>query len=184
VLLAPDRCSGPLQASLLHLRMAELCCVCAIINTDLLDTRQASYSKAISHYVETELIPREPLIILDDWLCDECKDPIVNRLEASGMTDEEKGLKNFTRHTLKSLANWEEWDTAFNTQLDQHHEAFTFIGPIPHPMVSPSSGAPQILPIVWSNLVKPDGRVLSMLGWIKVISTTTAQVWAYLCIMY
>jgi hypothetical protein len=51
--------------------------------------------------MEMELIPQETLIILDDWLCDESKDPIVNQLEASGMTDEEKGLKNFTRGTLK-----------------------------------------------------------------------------------
>jgi hypothetical protein len=82
----------------------------------------------------------------------------VSRLEASGMTDKEKGLKSFTRRTLKKLANWDEWDAAFNTQLDQHHEAGTFLAPILHPMVSPSSGAPQILQIVWSNLVKPDGR--------------------------
>jgi hypothetical protein len=158
VLLAPERCSGPPKASPLHLRMADLCCVCAIIHTDQSDTRQATYSEAISHYVETELIPRETLIILDDWLRDGCKDPIVNQLEASGMTDEEKNLKNFTRRTLKTLANWEEWDTAFDMQLDQHHEAGTFLEPIPRPMVSPSGGVPQILRIVWSNLVKPDGR--------------------------
>jgi hypothetical protein len=106
VLLAPERCSGPQKASPLHLRVADLRHVCAIINTDPSDTGQASYSEAISHYVETELIPRETRIILDDWLRDDCKDPIVNRLEASGMTDEEKSLKNFTRRTLKSLANW------------------------------------------------------------------------------
>jgi hypothetical protein len=158
VLLAPERCSGPPQVSPLKFRMADLHCVCAIFNTDPPDTGQASYSKAISLYVEAELIPWKTLIILDDLLHDECKDPMVNRLEASGMTDEEKGPKNFTRRTLKNLANWEEWDTAFNTQLDQHHEAGTFLTPIPHPMVSPSSGAPQILHIVWSNLVKTDGR--------------------------
>jgi hypothetical protein len=60
MLLAPERRSGPLQGSLLHLRMADLCHVCAIINTDPSDTRQASYSEFISHYLETELIPREP----------------------------------------------------------------------------------------------------------------------------
>jgi hypothetical protein len=48
--------------------MADLCCICVIINTDLSDTGQASYSKAISCYMEMELIPRETLIILDDWL--------------------------------------------------------------------------------------------------------------------
>jgi hypothetical protein len=48
--------------------MANHCCVCAIINTDPSDTRQASYSEFISHYLETELIPQETLIVLDDWL--------------------------------------------------------------------------------------------------------------------
>jgi hypothetical protein len=61
------------------------------------------------------------------------------------MTDEEKVLKSFTRRTLKKLANWNEWDAAFDTQLDQHHEAGTFLAPILRPMVSPSGGAPQIL---------------------------------------
>jgi hypothetical protein len=103
VLLAPERCSGPLQGSLLHLRIANLCCVCAIINTDPSDTRQASYSEFISHYLETVLIPRETLIVLDDWLPEEYKDPLVSQLEASGMTDEEKGLKSFKRRTLKKL---------------------------------------------------------------------------------
>jgi hypothetical protein len=128
------------------------------INTDPSDTRRASYSEFISHYLETELIPQETLIVLNDWLPEEYKDPLVNWLEASGMTDKEMGLKSFARHTLKKLANWDKWDAAFGTQLDQHHEAGTFLAPILHPMVSPSGGAPQILQIVWSNLVKPDGR--------------------------
>jgi hypothetical protein len=69
--------------------MANLHCVCAIISTDPSDTRQASYSEFISHYLETELIPRETLIVLDDWLPGAYKDPLVNQLEASGMTDTE-----------------------------------------------------------------------------------------------
>jgi hypothetical protein len=158
VLLAPERHSGPPQGSPLHLRMADLRRVCVIINTDPSDTRQASYSEFVSRYLETELIPRETLIVLGDWLPEEYKDPLVSWLEALGMMDEERGLKSFTRRTLKKLANWDEWDAAFNTQLDQHHEAGTFLALILRPMVSPSGGAPQILRIVWSNLVKPDGR--------------------------
>jgi hypothetical protein len=101
----------------------------------------------------------------------------VNWLEASGMTDKEKGLKSFTRRTLKKLANWDEWDAVFDTQFDQHHEAGTFLAPILRPMVSPSGGSPQIPRIVWSNLVKPD-------GWIEEVGSATAQLWPYLCILY
>jgi hypothetical protein len=41
-------------------------------------------------------------------------------------------------------------------------------------MVSPSSGAPQILQIAWSDLAKSDGS--SLLQWIEVVSTTTMQI--------
>jgi hypothetical protein len=58
VLLAPERHSGPPQASPLHLGMANLHHVCAIINTDPLDTGQSSYPEDVSRYVGTELVPR------------------------------------------------------------------------------------------------------------------------------
>jgi hypothetical protein len=158
VLLAPERRSGSPQASPLHLRMADVRRICALLDVDPTDVGPTRYSKAVTDYMKSELVPRESLIVLDDWLPDGLKDFPIHRLETSGMTDEEKALKSFTRRALKNLDNWKEWDEAFDTQLDQHHEAGTFLEPIPRPTVSPSGGIPQILRIVWSNLVKSDGR--------------------------
>jgi hypothetical protein len=61
---------------------------------------------------------------------------------------EEESLKSFTRRSLKALDNWEEWDAAFDLQLDQHYKAGIFLDPIPRPTISPSGGKPQILRIV------------------------------------
>jgi hypothetical protein len=63
-----------------------------------------------------------------------------------------------TKRYLKALDSWEEWKAVFDLQLDQHYEAGTFLDPIPRPIISPSGGKPQILRIVWSNIVKPSGK--------------------------
>jgi hypothetical protein len=137
--------------------MADLRRVCALPAVEQ-ETGEPGYSKAVAKHILSELIPRESLIFFDDWLPGGSTDLHVHRLEYSGMTDEEKSLKSFTRRSLKALDNWEEWDAAFDLQLDQHYEAGTFLDPIPRPIISPSGGKPQILRIVWSNIVKPCGK--------------------------
>jgi hypothetical protein len=154
VLLAPERRLSSPQASPLHLRMADVRRICALLDVDPADAEPLKYSEVINDYMKMELAPRESLIVLDDWLPNEVKDLPVHRLETSGMTDAEKALKSLTRRALKKLNNWKEWDEAFDTQLNQHHEARTFLEPIPRPTISPSGG----LRTVWSNLVKSDGR--------------------------
>ena len=55
---------------------------------------------------------------------------IIHRLQANGITSEERRLKKFTRHNLKKLTNWPAWDEAFNAQLDNHHESGALGTPI------------------------------------------------------
>jgi hypothetical protein len=45
---------------------------------------------------------------------------LIARLQTSGMTEEERNLKSFTRRTLMKLSNWADWDEAFDAQLDAH----------------------------------------------------------------
>jgi hypothetical protein len=151
VLLAPECRSGPPQGSPLHLRMADLCHVCAIINTDPSDTRQASYSEFVSRYLETELIPQETLIVLDDWLPEEYKDPLVSRLEASGMTDEERGLKSFTRRTLKKLANWDKCSGLDSGIYHNDHDNDLGDSKYGHDCLSISSTATHVFPCCGSS---------------------------------
>ena len=82
----------------------------------------------------------------------------VHRLQADAMTDEERKLTSFNRRKLQRLSNWDDWDAAFDKQLDAHHEAGTFGAPVPRPTSSPDGGPLNILRIVWSNVVKTNGK--------------------------
>jgi hypothetical protein len=77
-----------------------------------------TWIEAVAEHIMSELIPRESLIFFDDWLPGGSTELHVHRLESSGMTEEES-LKSFTRRSLKALDNWEEWDAAFDLQLDR-----------------------------------------------------------------
>ena len=57
-------------------------------------------------------------------------DAILHQLQPDGMSDQEKELKRFTRQSLKTLSNWNEWNDAFNQQLDDHAKAGVFGKPI------------------------------------------------------
>jgi hypothetical protein len=81
---------------------------------------------------------------------------VLRRLQTDGMTPEERELKSFTRRNLQKLPNWDQWDEAFDAQLDAHRLAGAFEMPIPRP--KPVDGRPSnILRIQWSNVVKADG---------------------------
>jgi hypothetical protein len=73
------------------------------------------------------------------------------------MTEEERGLKRFTRRNLQHLSNWSLWDAAFDDQLDAHRKAGTISLPVLHPKRSSDGTPANVLRIQWSNLVKPDG---------------------------
>ena len=79
---------------------------------------------------------------------------IMCRLQTTGMTDQERALKHFTRRNLMRLPNWlSDWRPAFDKQLDAHEKAGTFGPPVPrskHPDA-------KILRLHWANLVKPNG---------------------------
>jgi hypothetical protein len=92
VLLAPERQPSYLLSSPLHLCMADLRRVCALLAVEP-ETDEPGYSKVVAKHILSELIPRESLIFFDDWLPGGSTDLHVHRLESSGMTDEEKSLK-------------------------------------------------------------------------------------------
>jgi hypothetical protein len=82
----------------------------------------------------------------------------VYRLQTDGMTPEERLLPKLTRHRLKKLSNWPEWDAAFDAQLDAHYRDGALGDPVPRPKTNSKGGPPNILQFQWSNCVKTDGR--------------------------
>ena len=72
------------------------------------------------------------------------------------MTDEERGMKSFNRNRLMKLRNWDQWDSAFDSQLEGHADAAT----LGEPVLRSSLGGDEsnLLRIQWSNIVKDGGR--------------------------
>ena len=83
---------------------------------------------------------------------------LVSRLQTSGMTDEEKKLKSFSRRRLMELSNWSTWDDMFDSQWDAHYRDGTLGIPIPRPGPREDGTPPNVLRVQWSNLVKPCGK--------------------------
>jgi len=80
---------------------------------------------------------------------------IVNRLQSSTMTDEERALPKLTRQCLHNLPNWPLWDAACDKQLEAHFTAGAFLAPILHPEHLPSVHL-NILQIHWTFAIKDD----------------------------
>jgi hypothetical protein len=72
----------------------------------------------------------------DSNLADVCAEvhESIHRLQSSHMTDEERALPKLTRRALQKLSNWDEWDKAFDKQLEQHFQD----GTIGHPVAWPT----------------------------------------------
>jgi len=81
---------------------------------------------------------------------------IVNRLQSSMMTDEEKSLPKLTRRRLLTLPNWPVWDAACDKQLEAHYTAGAFLLPIPQPEKVPGTHL-NILRMHWTYAIKDDG---------------------------
>ena len=84
-------------------------------------------------------------------------DSILHQLQTDGMTDQEKELKRLTRRSLKTLPNWNEWNDAFNQQLDEHAKAGVFGEPIERKDLPPEQQR-QVCRLQWTNVVKPSGK--------------------------
>jgi hypothetical protein len=82
--------------------MADLHRVCALLTVEP-EAGEPGYTEAVAEHILSELIPWESLIFFDDWLPGGSTEPHVHRLESSGMTEEEKSLKSFTRRSLKAI---------------------------------------------------------------------------------
>jgi hypothetical protein len=100
---------------------------------------------------------RHAIDCYEQLLTDQDMSLILHRLQTDCMTDEERQLKSFTRHQLKKLSNWLEWDAAFDAQLDAHFAAGALGLPVLRPPSTPNCPT-IILRIQWSNVVKPDGK--------------------------
>ena len=143
IVLAPkhrssfDDCPPPL-----HLRLQDLCRVCALQSVSGEGMTLTQYRSALDAFASDLSEPEMSMII--------------HCLQTADMTPDERNLRHMTRRNLQRLPNWPEWDAAFDAQLDAHVTAGTFGDPIPRPALV--DGEPlNILHIQWSNLVKPDG---------------------------
>jgi hypothetical protein len=146
VVLALERKADVTQARAppLHLRLHDLRHICALRSvSDNLSVSPSDLRSALEYY-ESQFDNRDLIAI-------------IQRLQTDCMTPEERRLKRFTRRNLKKLSNWHEWDAAFDAQLDAHFEAGALGLPVPRPPSSPDALA-NILRIIWSNVVKPDGK--------------------------
>jgi hypothetical protein len=145
VTLAPERKSDVRASggSPLHLRLHDLRHICALRSVSPTDQSTAALRQAVASF--------------ENMLSDHDLNALLHRLQTDCMTDEERKLTRFTRRNLKKLSNWPEWDAAFDAQLDAHYAAGALGLPVPRP--SPTSdGFINILRIIWSNVVKPDGK--------------------------
>ena len=82
----------------------------------------------------------------------------VNALTSAHLTDEEKGLRRFTRATLKKLSNWHEWNTSIWRQLDKFYDSKMIGDMVDLPWEKEKLRQALILRPVWQFLVKPTGE--------------------------
>jgi hypothetical protein len=145
VVLAPERKRdiNTGGGSPLHLRLHDLRDICAIRSVSSVTSSSSDLCRAINDY--------------ENLLHDPDMTAIIQRLQTDCMTDEERHLKSFTRHKLRKLSNWLEWDAAFDAQLDAHFAAGALGLPVLHPPSTPDNPA-NVLRIQWSNVVKPGGK--------------------------
>jgi hypothetical protein len=146
VTLAPERKSDVRASggSPLHLRLHDLRHICAL--------------RSIPPTTQSAAELRHAVTSFENMLSDHDLNALLHRLQTDCMTDEERKLTRFTRRNLKKLSNWPEWDAAFDAQLDAHYAAGALGLPVPRPPANTSDGPVNILRIIWSNVVKPDGK--------------------------
>jgi hypothetical protein len=83
---------------------------------------------------------------------------LVSRLVTTPMTDAERALPKLTRHRLKKLDNWPDWDAAFDKQLDAHHRDGALGKPVLiADLIKKYGHRPRLLRFHWTNVVKNDG---------------------------
>jgi hypothetical protein len=165
ITIAPERrAPAPATDTPLHLRFSDLRRVTMLLSDPLAGTPDASYHELLGAFnVDPNDFGNEHFA---PYLDGDPAAPIlhsqhvvfpVSRLQSDGMTDEERDLPSFTHRRLQRLTNWPDWDAAFDAQLDAHHAAGTLGLPVPRPRSAPGEPRPNILRMIWNNLVKVDG---------------------------
>jgi len=81
---------------------------------------------------------------------------VVNCLQSTTMTKEEKALSKLTHHRLHTLSNWPVWDAACDKHLEAHYTDSAFLLPILQPQKSKSFFL-NILQIHGTFAIKDDG---------------------------
>ena len=119
--LAPEHCSHSSPVPL-HLRLHDLCHISALQSVAGEGMTCDKFCHAV-HEQATHLKHSDMSDAISDW--------VVHRVQSNGMTDEERKLLKFTRCNLMKLQNWSDWDTQFDAQLDNHHEAGCIGEPVP-----------------------------------------------------
>ena len=155
IVLAPERRADLKdRPTPLHMRTQDIRYVDAILSNDPGNMSPAQYRQVIDEYAQ---FPAER----QDYHTDDAGTSTfrINRLQTDGMTEEEKQLKSFSYRNLKRLSNWPEWRAARNKQLDSHFDDGCLGHPIPKSQMKHVDGMPpNLLRIVWSNIVKADGK--------------------------
>ena len=134
--LAPEKkCDhGTSRATPVHLRMHDLCRVCALQSVAGEDMTCNKYSDALDDFA-SDLTYSEMSAVISEWA--------VCRVQSDGMTDEERSLKKFTRRNLLKnlpigligmcslMLNWIiilRLDALASLSLVQRHVVDTFFG--------------------------------------------------------
>ena len=147
IVLAPARKSDfDSRESALHLRVSDLRRVAALRAVSGEGASSTNEFSAAVSSIETSL----------NSLAPEDLSQFIYRLQTAHMTDEERQLKSLTRCNLKRLSNWDQWDAAFDKQLDNHLKAGTIGKAIEWPRGKQGRDI-NILRAQWSNFVKTDG---------------------------
>ena len=138
------------RPSPLHLRLTDLRRVTALLSVDGSDPEgkpmtTADYNRQLQE-VSDDMSDMELL-------------QLIHRLQTDGMTEEERLLSKFTRYRLKKLSNWDDWDLAFDAQLDAHNQSGCLGTPIlKEECARMADGRLNILRLHWTNVVKPGGK--------------------------
>jgi len=144
--LAPEQHSEEkTHESPLHLRMQDIHQVCALQSVAGEGMRGNAYTRAINERTTS--------------LECSCFASVIHRLQADGMTEEERNIKgSFTRRKLMRLSNSDQWIECFDKQLDDHHAIPLFGKPVLRRSLAGTNGKPpHILRLHWNNIVKPSG---------------------------
>ena len=127
MVLAPEQKGfNSTQEPPLHLQINMLQLLSALNHVPGEGLLSSAYSAKLKEYVSN--IPQDTMKIARQLVLNQNAD--IHSLQVSHMIKEEHQLKSFTCRNLMKLANWDDWNVAFDSQLDAHAYAGTLGEPV------------------------------------------------------